>query len=104
MPFHDSSILDPVFDTESGFAWACTVTPGVGSAYSAPAIREMEVEVVDEDSGIRQRVTLLEFRKSDLANPTVGLVQGDTALVDGRTYTIQSLEEETTYTYKYFAT
>lgn len=104
MPFHDSTMLDAHFDTDSGFAWASTVTPGVGEAYSAPCIVEKDVEFIDEDSGIRNRVTLLEFRKADLADSAAGLVQGDTALVDDRTYTIQSLESESTYTLKYSVT
>jgi len=103
-PFHDETFLDAHFDTSSGFAYASTVTPGVGDAYSAPCMVEKDVEFLDENSGIRQRVTLLEFRKSDLADSDAGLVQGDSVLIGTRTYTIQSLESESTYTLKYFVT
>jgi hypothetical protein len=104
MPFHSSSDLDAAFDTVGGFAWSSTVTPVSGSVYTAPAIIEKDVEFIDEDSGIRNRVTLLEFRKSDLADSEAGLSQGDRAQVGTRTYIIQSLEKETTYTMKYFVT
>lgn len=102
MSFLTSAMLDPMFDTTFGAADEATISPASGSDYTAPVILYLGVSVVDSMAGIEERTTIVEVRKSDLADSDNGLLQGTEVIVGGTTYTIQSLERETTYTLIYF--
>ena len=102
MPFHTSSSLDAAFDTTHGAAYSTTITPLNGDpAYTAPGILEKNVEVLDESQGIRDRITTIEFRKADLADAAAGLLRNDSVLIDGTTYKIKELDEESDYVLTY---
>lgn len=101
MPFHSNSSLDAAFDTNHGAAYLATITPGAGDPYTAPGILEKNVEVIDESSGIRDRITLIEFRKADLSDSDAGLLRNDQITIDGKTYKVKELDEETDYLVKY---
>ena len=104
MPFHDNAGLDAAFNTTYGAAYVATVTPLVGDAYDAPAILSYDVEMHDDNHGITQRTTTLEFRKADLADPSAGLLRGTTVLANGRTFYIEEMLAESTYTLTYYTT
>lgn len=102
MSFLTSSMLDPIFDTTFGAADEAIISPAVGEDYTAPVILHLSVETIGEISGIEERTTVIEVRKSDLADSEAGLLQGTEVTVGGTTYTIQNLDREETYTMHYF--
>lgn len=104
MPIHDSSLVDAAFDTTTGFAYSATINePGEAVAdYTANVIRQHDVDVMSEESGIQVRTNTLEIRKADL-NESTGLPRDTLVTLDGTTYTIEQLLEESTYTLTYTA-
>tara|TARA_R100000951_G_C2590703_1_gene164925 strand:- start:16 stop:333 length:318 start_codon:yes stop_codon:yes gene_type:complete len=102
MPFHDSTFLDAAFDTTYGAAYSATITPlAGGTPYTAPGIAKYNVEIFDEDQGIRDRKKTVEFRKADLADAAAGLLRNDSVLINSKTYKIKELDEESEYTLTY---
>lgn len=104
MPFHSDQGLDAAFNTTYGSATAGLVVVDGGDDYDVAAVVHKDVETLDDASGIEGRSTLLEFRKSELADPNAGLLMGTQVTIGTRTYTIQNLESESTYTMAYFVT
>ena len=104
MPFHDSTMLDAAFDATSGFAWNCTISEPDRANYSTTAILQLDVEIFDEDSGLTNRTKTLELRKSTLADQAAGLVVNSVVTIGSRSYRIQQLIAESTYTLTYEVT
>lgn len=104
MPFHSDAGLDAAFDTSYGSATDGSVVVDGGDNYAVAVIVQKDVDTLDETSGIEGRSTLLEFRKSGLADSSAGLLIGTQVIIGSRTYTIQNLESESTYTLIYFVT
>lgn len=101
MAFHSSSSLDAAFNTVRGAAKSATVAESGQDSYTAPCIPKYGIEILEENSGLRDRTTTLEFRKADLLTPTNGLARGATVTIGTNVFTIQQLIVETTYTYIY---
>lgn len=104
MAFHNNASLDAAFDTTYGAADPATVSPAVGDSYTAPCILKRDVEINDDSNGIVLRVTTLEFRKADLADPSAALLRGTLVVVGSKTHYIEELVQETTYTVTYYCT
>ena len=104
MAFHDNTRLNAAFSTTHGAAVAGTIDEPERENYSAAGIIDHGVEVNDEHNGIIIRSTTVEFRKADLADPDAGLRRGTTFLVGEKTYHIEELLSESTYTLTYYCT
>ena len=101
MPFHSAADIATIFDSALGSSYDCVISPPVGDDYSAKAIREKDVEKIDDFGNIGERTTVLHFITSELPGQ---LARGTEVTLDGTTYTIETLMQQKTYVSSYTVT
>lgn len=94
MPFHSSEDFATIFDSTMGSGYDAVVSPPVGDDYSATVIPFRDVQKVDDFGNLSEKTTVLQILRSSLPGQ---LARDTTITVDGRTYTVESLLDQTTY-------
>lgn len=94
MPFHSASDLETIFDADMGSGYTALVSPPAAPDYTVTALRFMDVAKADEFGNMHESVTMLHFLRSAIPGQ---LVRGTEVTLDGRTYTIETLADRTTY-------
>ena len=100
MPFHTSSDFETIFESTLGGGYDVVISPPTGDDYEATAIREKDVEKIDEFGNMHGKTTVLHFLKSAVS---AQLSRGTQVTLDDTTYRIETLTKETTYVRSYEA-
>ena len=100
MPFHSVDDFETIFDSALGGGYDAVITPTIGDAYDATALRDKDVEKIDEFGNLHGKTTVLHFLKSAVS---AQLSRGTQVTLDGTTYRIETLTKETTYVRSYEA-
>jgi hypothetical protein len=91
--FHSPSDFDTVFDTDTGFGEAGTLSPTVGSDYALAVILDESVNILDEEGNVRERVKVLTCQRSQTNDAVMLRGSTWTRTSDSVVHTIQKLEE-----------
>lgn len=99
MPHHSASDLDTIFDVDTGEGSLAVVTPvREGSSYEVNVIINKDVDGIDEENGVSEKLTIIDVISSSLPSPWQ---RNDKVLIDGETWIVERLMDEDNYVSKY---